>query len=325
MLNHQAIELSVVIPVYNEADNIKPLYKELKRTLDSLNKIYEIIYTDDGSNDSTTDILGELSAADDNLKVVVLRRNFGQTAALDAGIKNSTGNTIVTMDADLQNDPADIPKLIFELDNGYDCVSGWRYPRNDPFMKKFLSRLADKLRRFILKDNIHDSGCTLKAFRRECFDGLNLFGDTHRFIPAILHWKGFKIGEIKVNHRPRVYGKSKYRFGRVFRGLIDLLVLRFWNEFSTRPAHLFGITGLFLVFIGFLAGLFMVYLKFIKGVAVAGRLMPFVSVILLIAGIQFIVFGLLADIMIQIYYGSPGHATYKIKEVINNERVCAKV
>lgn len=309
--------ISIVIPVFNEALCVKELYEKNISVLKKINKSFEIILVDDGSTDNSLKIMKELALADNRIKVIVFRKNFGQTAALDAGLKASSGKVIVTMDADLQNDPSDIPRLLEELDKGFDCISGWRYPRRDSFLRNSLSWLADKLRHFIINDSIHDSGCTLKAFKRECFDNLNLYGEMHRFIPAILSCRGFKIGEIKVKHFPRKKGRTKYNHTRIIKGLLDLLLLRFWMSYSARPIHLFGVIGAVLLMLGFSFGSYLTILKFCFHVALAGRPLLFLTVLLFTVGAQFIVFGILADIMVQIYYSSGGKQAYNIMETIN--------
>lgn len=312
-----SVDISIVIPAFNEADCIKILYEKIIAATGNLNKQFEVIFVDDGSCDGTDRILKDLGTNDKRVRAVIFRRNFGQTAALDAGIKSAKGDVIITMDADLQNDPADIPKLLEELDKGYDCISGWRYPRRDPFMKNLLSRLADMLRRFILKDGIRDSGCTLKAYKKECFNTINLYGEMHRFIPAILFWKGFRIGEIKVTHHRREKGRTKYNFTRVIKGFLDLLVLRFWMSYSARPIHLFGVVGFFLLLLGFLFGTYLTVLKLYFHATLAGRPLLFLTVLLLMVGVQFIVFGILADIMVQVYYSSGRRQSYNIRETVN--------
>ncbi len=310
------LDISIVIPAFNEANCIKMLYEKIIAVLGGLNKSFEIIYVDDGSCDGTDRILKDLAANDHRLKAIIFRRNFGQTAALDAGIKSAQGKIIVTMDADLQNDPADIPRLIDELSKGYDCVSGWRYPRRDSFMRNLLSRLADKLRRFIVNDGIHDSGCTLKAYKKDCFNNLNLYGEMHRFIPAILKRRGIKIGKVKVTHHSRIKGKSKYSLTRLVKGSLDLLVLRFWMQYSARPIHLFGVMGIIMMIFGFICGIYLTFVKFYRHIPLAGRPLLFLTVLLLVVGVQFIVLGILTDIMVQIYYGSEDRKVYNIKETL---------
>jgi len=227
-MENKMVDISVVLPVYNEEKNIEILYHELVLVLDKLDKNYEIIFVDDKSMDKSSKIIEEISKKDNNIKLIRFRKNFGQTAALDAGIKNSLGKIIITMDSDLQNDPRDIPNLIKELSRGYDVVSGWRYNRKDNFSKRVLSRGANILRKLIINDTITDSGCTLKAYRRECFKDLKLYGEMHRFIPALLSLNGFKISEMKVNHRKRKFGKTNYTFKRTLNGFLDMFLLKFW-------------------------------------------------------------------------------------------------
>lgn len=316
MENNITIEVSVVIPVFNEEENALELHKQLQESLRLIAKNYEIIFIDDGSTDNSFKILSKIREKDGHLKVIKLRKNFGQTAAIDAGIKTASGKIIITMDGDLQNNPKDIPLLIEEMKKGYDVVSGWRHKRNDSFVRKILSKCANTMRRFLLGDMVHDSGCTLKAYKKECFDNLNLYGEMHRFIPAILGWKGFKIGEVKVTHNPRKKGKSKYNLARVVKGFLDLLALRFWMRYSSRPIHLFGIVGVFLLMLGFIFGIYLTIIKLYFHVALSGRPLLFLTVLLFVAGIQFIVFGLLADIMVQIYYGPKDRRFYNIKEIL---------
>lgn len=316
MKNNNERDISVVVPVFNEGENIKELYLQLQKVLGSMPKDYEIIFVDDGSTDNSFDILSEIHRGDAHLKVVKFRKNFGQTAALDAGIKDASGKIIITIDGDLQNNPADIPLILEEMKKGYDVISGWRYKRNDSLVRNLLSKCAYLMRRFLLGDMIHDSGCTLKAYKKECFDNLNLYGEMHRFIPAILNWKGFKIGEVKVTHNARKRGKSKYSLTRVVKGFLDLLVIRFWMRYSARPIHLFGVVGIFLLMLGFIFGVYLAIVKLYFHVALSGRPLLFLTVLLFVVGIQFIVFGLLADIMVQIYYGPKDRRFYNIEEVI---------
>ena len=240
--------LSIVIPVYNEEENVAQLHQEILSVIRKLNKTFEIIFVNDGSEDKTLEELRGLKP----IKIIDFRKNFKQTAALDAGIKEARGNIIITMDGDLQNDPADIPLLLTKLNEGYDVASGWRWQRKDSFVKKIISRSANLLRRFFINDHINDSGCTLKAYRQECFENFDLYGEMHRFIPALLIWRGFKVVEVKVNHRPRVAGKTKYTLSRIFKGLIDMMAVWFWRKFSTRPLHIFGGAGLIIFTTGFL-------------------------------------------------------------------------
>jgi glycosyltransferase involved in cell wall biosynthesis len=296
------MKLSIVIPTYNEVENVSRLYAELTPVLKKLKDPHEIIYVDDGSTDGTRQKLRELHAKDKNVKVLLHRRNFGQTAAMDTGFKYAHGDIIITMDADLQNDPADIPRLLAKMEEGYDVVSGWRKNRQDPISKKLLSKLAGFLRRLMTREKIHDSGCTLKAYRKECFAGLDLYGEMHRYIPAILTWRGFRVGEIVVNHRARQFGKTKYGMRRLFRGFLDLLVVKFWMQYSSRPIHLFGGLGLWCFGLGFISGLYLVIRKFFYAEAIANRPLLMLVVLLLILGVQFFGMGVMTDALTKIYY-----------------------
>ena len=305
-------DISIVIPVFNEQDNVLLLYQKNKEILDSLKKEYEIIFIDDGSKDLTGKRLSEIK--DKNLKIIKFRKNFGQTAAMDAGFKQAQGNIIISMDGDLQNDPRDIPRLLNKLNQGYDVVSGWRYNRKDSLSKHLLSRLADKVRRHITKEKIHDSGCSLKAYKKECFKNLNLYGEMHRFIPALLLWKGFRITEIKVRHHPRHSGKTKYSFIRVIKGFLDLIVLKFWMQYSARPIHLFGGAGLILGFLGAITTLYLIVLRQLLDQPLSDRPLFQIAVLLIILGVQFIFFGILSDILIKLYYKQD--TPYNIEKVI---------
>jgi len=310
------MDLSIVIPAYNEEKNIEPLYNELKEVLHSLNKEYEIIFIDDGSSDATFENIRKLHDKDKKVKIIKLRRNFGQTSAMDAGFKAASGKIIIAMDADLQNDPKDIPKLLNKINESYDVVCGWRKKRKDPLTKHITSRIANILRRLIINDKIHDSGCTLKAYKKECFEDLDLYGEMHRFIPALLKWKGFKITEIIVNHRARKFGKTKYSITRVLKGFLDMLVVKFWMQYSARPVHLFGGLGILFGFVGFVIALYLTILKLFYNIPIGNRPLLFLAGLLIIIGVQFVIFGFLADIMIKIYYSKEKIKPYKIEKII---------
>ena len=312
------MDISIVIPVYNEEQNIDVLYGHLQSMLTRLNQSYEIVFVDDGSTDQSVAVMKQLKAKDDHIKIISFRKNFGQTAALDAGFKFASGNVIVTLDADLQNDPADIPRLLSKLHEGYDVVSGWRYPRKDPLNKKLFSKLADLVRKIVLKDQIHDSGCTLKAYRKEAVKDLNLFGEMHRYIPAIIAANGFTVTEIKVKHHQRKYGKTKYGIRRVFKGFLDLFYLKFWIDFSTRPLHFFGFLGIFCALLGGFLGMGNVLYHVIVNQRVIVPVGPLLllAAILILLGIQFIVLGFLGEIIIRTYYSQSQEKNYKIKEII---------
>lgn len=295
-------ELSVVIPAYNEQENVELVYKKLKPVLDRLKKRYEIIYVDDGSTDNTFGILKRLHEKDSNVKVIKFRKNFGQTAAFDAGFKQASGTIIISMDADLQNDPEDIPKLINKLDEGFDAVCGWRVNRKDPLMKRLASITSNVLRQFVTDDKIHDAGCSLKAYRKECFEDLDLYGEMHRYIPSILAWSGFKITEVPVKHNPRKFGRTKYNYTRLLKGFLDLIIVKFWMQYSARPIHLFGGFGILSLVVGLVIGVYLAFIRLFYRVAIGNRPLLLLSILLVILGVILIVFGILADIMVKVYY-----------------------
>lgn len=310
------MDISVIIPTYNEAPNVLPLHKELSSVLANLGRETEIIFIDDGSTDGTFEAMQEAHAKDPSIKIIKFKRNFGQTAAMDAGFKHASGSIIVTMDADLQNDPVEIPRLITKLEEGYDVVSGWRKNRKDNLSKRFLSAGANVLRKLLIRDSIHDSGCTLKAYRQKAIAGLDLYGEMHRFIPAIVHMRGGKITEIVVNHRPRTAGTTKYKLSRVLKGFMDMLVIKFWTEYGTRPAHLFGGVGLCTSALGFIIAVILSIQKIFFGAALSNRPLLLLAVLLLILGTQLIMFGFLADMMVKIYYRRGETSPYTIEEII---------
>ncbi|MFZ2187724.1 MAG: glycosyltransferase family 2 protein [Candidatus Moraniibacteriota bacterium] len=303
--------LSVVVPLYNEEGNVKELYRKIYEAVQKIGRPFEIIFIDDGSKDGT------LAAAQGllPLKLIVFRKNFGQTAAFDAGIKAARGEIIITLDGDLQNDPADIPLLLAKIDEGYDVVSGWRVKRQDPWSKKIPSRIANLLRKILIHDNIHDSGCSLKAYRRECFKDVDLFGEMHRFIPAILELDGFRVGEVAVSHHPRIHGVTKYNWKRGIKGFVDMLSIWFWRKYSYRPLHLFGGGGVFLFTVGTGILLWMLALKLVFHASLAERLWPLIGVFFVLIGVQLFVSGLLADMVVRNYYQTRNRMNYAIREV----------
>ena len=306
--------ISVVIPVYNEEKNLSVLHNKLVGILKKISKDYEIIFIDDGSTDSSFRILESLQKKSRNTKIIKFRGNFGQTAALNAGFKYAKSPVIVTMDADLQNDPADIPKLLNKLKEGYDVVSGWRYKRKDPVSKVLFSKLSNMLRRLIVKEVIHDSGCSLKAYKKECFDDLELYGEMHRFIPTLLRWKGFKIGEVKVTHLPRKFGKSKYNYKRIFSGFVDLINSKLWMDYSTRPSYLFFKLG---SFSSFIAVILLIYNIIKYGAVLNVGPILLASVLLFIIGVQFLSFGFLAEIQSKTYHSL--NKPHNIEKVLENK------
>ncbi len=307
--------LSIVVPLYNEEDNVKELHSKILQACRKLNKDFEIIFIDDGSSDETVKNCQKLSP----LKLIKFRRNFGQTAAFDAGIKEAKGEIVITMDGDLQNDPADIQLLLDEMKKGYDVVSGWRWQRKDSFTKKFFSRGANLLRKILIHDHIHDSGCSLKAYKRKCFQGIDLFGEMHRFIPAILELEGYKVGETKVSHYPRVSGVTKYSWNRAIKGFVDMIAVWFWRKYSNRPIHLFGGAGIIFSLTGIIILIWMVTEKIFFGASLAERIWPLIGVFLILVGIQLFVSGLLADIIVKNYYKNQHRMNYTISEIITRE------
>lgn len=309
------MNLSIVIPVYNESRNIELLHTTLVHALQGFHA--EIIYVNDGSTDSTDSELSCLQNHKVNKphKIITFRRNFGQTAAMDAGFKAAKGDIVIAMDADLQNDPKDIKKLVDKIYEGYDVVSGWRRDRHDPLSKKIPSLFSNWLHRSLTGLRIHDSGCSLKAYRRECLKDLELYGEMHRFIPAILHWKGYRVGEVEVLHHQRIHGKTKYNWKRLVKGFLDLLVVKFWMQYSARPIHLFGGVGLLLFISGFVMEAYLALLKLFTGADLSNRPLLLLGILLIVLGGQCFMNGLLADILIKIYYRD--RTSYSIKQVEN--------
>jgi glycosyltransferase involved in cell wall biosynthesis len=312
---HEKVELSVVLPVYNERDNLTPLTDELLAVLAEETEAWEIVFVDDGSTDGSDEVLRSLHEEDPRIKVVEFRRNFGQSPALDAGLDYARGEVVVTMDSDGQNDPADIPRLLEKLTEGYDCVSGWRAERNDPLCKRLFSRIASEMRQFFLGTNLHDYGCTLKAFRRCAAMDLNLHGEMHRYVPALLAWRGYRIAEIEVNHRPRTAGETKYSWQRLIKGFLDLINVWFWQKFSGRPLHIFGGLGMVSMTIGGLAGLYTVWLKVVERVSLSDTAFPLFAVFMVMIGVQFFISGILADIGIKGYQQAKDEEPYRIREI----------
>ncbi|MFQ5892163.1 MAG: glycosyltransferase family 2 protein [Candidatus Methanofastidiosia archaeon] len=307
------MKLSIVIPVLNEEANLKVLYDSLKEVLEEFDS--EIVFVDDGSSDSTFEILKELHEIDEGVRVIRFRKNFGQTSAIQAGIEFSTGDVVVTMDSDLQNDPRDIPKLLKRIGE-FDVVSGWRKDRKDSFLKKRVpSHISNFLARKLTGVEIHDFGCTLKAYEREALQDLKLFGETHRYIPALVSWKGYSVGEVVVGHRERGGGKSKYGYKRLFKGFLDLINIKFLMSYSSRPLHFFGFLGLLQVFLGGIIGLYLVILRLFYSQSIQNRPLLLLAILLMVLGIQLITMGFLSEIIIRIYYTE--EKPYKIREVLS--------
>lgn len=303
--------LSIIVPLYNEAGNVRELHRRIREALERIKQPFEIIFIDDGSQDETVAETTGLSP----LTLIRFRKNFGQTAAFDAGIKAASGDILITLDGDLQNDPADIPLLLEKIETGYDVVSGWRHKRKDTLMKRFFSRGANLLRKVLIHDGIHDSGCSLKAYRKECFQGVDLFGEMHRFMPALLALDGFRVTEVKVAHHPRIHGVTKYNWRRAIKGFVDMVALWFWRTYSYRPLHLFGGAGLLLGLTGSLILLWMLVEKVFFNASLSERLWPLLGIFFVLVGVQLFVFGLLADIVIRDYYHARNRMNYAIRDI----------
>lgn len=309
------MDLSIVIPVYNEEDTIKLLCHQVKNVLDRLEESAEIIVVDDGSRDGTFNILKEIKEEIRELKVIRLRANFGQTAALSCGFDHAQGDIIITIDADLQNDPNDIPKLLEKMKEGYDVVSGWRKHRKDPFFtRKLPSYVANKMISWITGVRLHDYGCTLKAYRKEIIKDIELYGQMHRFIPALAKWVGAKIGEVVVTHYPRKYGKSKYGMGRTIRVILDLITVKFLLTYSSSPIQIFGLIGLVSGFFGSVWTGYLVVQRLFFDIPLSGRPALLLAVMLIFLGIQFISLGLIGELLIRTYHESQRKPIYVIKE-----------
>ena len=315
----QPIALSVVLPIYNEQDNISILHAELKQALEALGRRYEIMYVDDGSNDASFLRLSYIAAHDATVTVLRFRRNFGQTAALAAGIDHTQGEIIVLMDADLQNDPHDIGRLLEKVDAGYDVVSGWRTERKDTYLRRRLpSKVANALISKVTGVRLHDYGCTLKAYRREVLQPMRLYGEMHRFLPAYASWNGALITEIPVNHRARRFGVSKYGLSRTFRVLLDLLTVKFLGSYSTKPLYAFGFVGMLLGLASFVSVALSVAQAMLPPyVKMHNNPLTLLSAILFVVAIQVILMGLLAELIMRTYYESQGKTTYHIRTIVS--------
>jgi glycosyltransferase involved in cell wall biosynthesis len=310
--------VSVVVPVYNEEESVPQLYQRLTAALEGLEKPYEIIVADDGSRDQSFARLREYAAHDQRLRLVRFRRNFGQTAAFAAGFARARGDVVITIDADLQNDPADIGKLLAKIDEGYDVVSGWRERRQDAFINRRLpSMIANRLISWATGVYLHDYGCSLKAYRIEIVRGINLYGELHRFIPAIASWQGVAVAEIPVNHSARQFGTSKYGISRTLRVVLDLLTVRFLLSYGTRPMQIFGLLGLISTGLGVLIGIYLTWLKLATGAALSDRPLLLLAVLMIVLGVQFISMGLLGELIVRTYYETQSKPIYVVREEIN--------
>jgi glycosyltransferase involved in cell wall biosynthesis len=309
------VDVSVVLPVYNEVENLEPLHAELTAALEAFGRSYEVVYVDDGSRDGSFDVLRRLREADPHVRIVRFRRNFGQTAALAAGLERTSGDVVVTLDSDRQNDPRDIARLVARLEEGYDLVSGWRADRKDDFVSRRIPSLtANWLIRAITGVHVHDYGCMLKAYRGDVARELRLYGEMHRFIPAIAADLGARVDEMVVNHRPRVAGTSKYGISRVVRVVLDLLTVKFLSVYSTRPIHVFGVWGVVLGGMGAAALAVLGFEKLFLGHALAGRPALLLACLLVMTGVQLVTMGLLGEMLARTYHESQGKPVYLVAE-----------
>jgi len=312
------MDLSIVVPVYNEEENIQNLYDELTRVLDPLGLDYEIICADDGSQDRSFERLRALAQQDHRVKVIRFRRNFGQTAGFSAGFDHALGDVVITIDADLQNDPASIPALLDKMQEGYDLVSGWRKDRHDAFLSRRLpSKIANWLISRTTGVRVHDRGCSLRAHRREIVQQMKLYGELHRFVPDIASWIGASMAEIPVNHRPRRFGKSKYGIGRTFRVILDLITVGFLQGYSTRPIHIFGKWGVILGLVGFALALWMSVEKLVLGHSIGNRPALTLAVLLMVMGVQLVSIGLLGEMVVRTYYEGQDKPIYTVREIVD--------
>jgi len=308
-----SMKISVVVPVFNEEKNLEELFERLEKVLSENYGDYELIFINDGSTDSSGEILSKIKAGNSKVTVIEFSRNYGQTAALDAGFKKACGEIIVTLDSDLQNPPEEIPGLVkTALETGADVVSGWRFRRKDSLPRRIVSGTANRIISVLCGVKLHDFGCTLKAYRREAVKGLNLYGEMHRFIPAFIHWNGGRIAEKKVLHNPRSAGRSSYGMGRIPRVILDLITTKFLTTYSSRPIHVFGSFGLFSIIAGFFASAYVVVRKIYMGGEWISPLF-FISVFLLGLGLILILMGILAEIAVRIYFSQTGNPPYRIK------------
>ena len=313
------MKLSIILPVYNESGSLDELYKEIKKSLEGAPFEYEIIAVNDGSKDASKKVLENLATGESNLKVINFNKNYGQTAAIHAGIEHATGDVLVPMDSDLENSPADIPFLLKKINEGYDVVSGWRQGRwkGNFFTRRLPSILANKLISAITGVKLHDYGCTLKAYRREVIQGTPLYGEMHRFIPAYASWQGARITEILVRYQPRKHGKSNYGLSRTFKVLLDLVVIKFLSKYMKKPMHFFGGFGFISLVLGFFSGATALLLRIFNDVHFIRTPLPLLTVFLIMMGVLFILMGILAEMLTRIYHEPQGKAAYSVENKVN--------
>lgn len=316
-----APDISVFLPVFDEEPNLRLLHEKLSEALEKLGRTAEIIYVDDGSRDGSLAILRELALADNRVRVVALRRNYGQTAAMAAGIDAARGRVLIPMDADLQNDPADIVRLLDKLDEGYDVVSGWRKNRQDKLVtRKIPSMLANRLISWIGGVPLHDYGCSLKAYRRESLEDVRLYGEMHRFIPIYASWAGARVTEIPVEHHARTMGKSKYGLSRTIKVIFDLMTIKFMASYQTKPIYIFGTFGFLSFFVAFVAGVWALILKLMHKADLIQTPLPIIAIVLFAVGIQFLLMGLLAEMLVRTYHESQSKRIYAVREMLGFDK-----
>ena len=313
----EPIDLSIVIPILNESKNLELLYEQLKQLLDNLDKTSEVILVDDGSTDDSFEIMRAIGGRDGRFRTIRLRRNFGQTAAFSAGFDFARGDIIITMDGDLQNDPADIPRLLQKMDEGYDIVSGWRVDRQDKLLtRRIPSILANRLISRSTHVALHDYGCSLKAYRHEVLQNTKLYGEMHRFIPALASQMGVRVAELPVNHRPRQFGQTKYGLGRTIRVILDLVTVRFLLGYATRPMQLFGLLGLIVFSSGSALAFYLAIVRLFFDQPLADRPLLLLAILLIVVGVQLIIMGLIGEMIVRTYYETQDKPIYVIKETL---------
>jgi glycosyltransferase involved in cell wall biosynthesis len=319
--DNDAPDISVFLPVYNEEPNLRPLHAKMADALATLGRTAEIIYVDDGSSDASLEVLREIAGADARVRVIALRRNYGQTAAMSAGIDAARGRVLIPMDADLQNDPADIRRLLEKLDEGYDVVSGWRKNRQDKAVtRKFPSMLANRLISWIGGVPLHDYGCSLKAYRRDSLADVRLYGEMHRFIPIYASWAGARVTEIPVDHHARTMGVSKYGLSRTLKVVFDLVTIKFMASYQTKPIYVFGSFGVLAFAVSFIAGLWALFLKLVHKADFVQTPLPILAIVMFAVAIQFFLMGLLAEMQVRTYHESQSKAIYAVRERIGFEK-----
>ncbi len=304
-------KVSIVIPLLNEEESLRTLYNEIKKAMRGISSDHEIVFVDDGSTDKSLNTIKELARADNKIYYISFKTNYGKSAALQVAFKQVTGDAVITMDADLQDDPSEIPNLLKKLADGYDMVSGWKKKRHDPFIKKLSSKFFNYITRLFTHVKIHDFNCGLKAYRKQVVQNINVYGELHRYIPVLADWKGFSVAEVVVKHHPRRYGKTKFGISRFFKGFVDLITVVFTTRYIKRPMHLFGFVGLITALVGFVISAWLTFEKMFYGTGIGNRPLLFLGILLIIVGVQFFAIGLLGEILV---HNSNDEKEYVIKE-----------